>query len=262
MSPYIKHWNHIKVKEKHINKRNQQYANASFHLSNRKQSTLKACSYLWSLPMHYGCSIHPQARWRQLHRSFQHCTSYRKRGAWLMLELLSLWRKDSLWRGFLVSAGGVICPEDVLGDVGAEVVLSTAAVGSRRCTVSWTAMFLFPPWGDMVGQMDSPPHGRGSFVARIGSSADLQHSSTDWSAGGWVRDLGVSMMSVTFLNVKFSFLVFFHPQVSPAWTEQTAPELQFSSVFLQSNTGQHWRYARLSPRLQTFSITLLRLSFK
>lgn len=63
--------------------------------------------------------------------------------------LLSLWRKDSLWRGFLVSAGGVICPEDVLGDVGAEVVLmlvlSTAAVGRRRCTVPWTTMFLFPP---------------------------------------------------------------------------------------------------------------------
>lgn len=118
-----------------------------------------------------------------------------------MLELqrcYSLWRKDSLWRGFLVSAGGVIRP-DVLGSVGAEVVLmlvlSTAAIGRRRCTVSWTTMFLFPPWGDMVGPMDSTPHGRGSFVARIGSSpgvpsADLQHASTDWSAGGWVRDLG------------------------------------------------------------------------
>lgn len=82
------------------------------------------------------------------------------------------------------------------------------------------------------------------------------------SAGGWVRDLGVSMMSVTFLNVKSSFLVFFNPQVSPVWTEQTVPELQFSSALLQSNTRQHWRYAHLSPRLRTTSITLLRLSFK
>lgn len=175
------------------------------------------------------------------------------------------------WSVLGKGGGGVICPEDVLGDEGAEVVLmlvlSTAAVGRRRCTVSWTTMFLFPPWGDMVGPMGSTPRGRGSFVARIGSSpgvssADLQHSSTDCSAGGWVRDLGVSMMSVTFFNVKSSFLVFFYPQVSPVWTEQTAPELQFSSVYLQSNTRQHWRYAHLSPRLQTTSITLLRLSFK
>lgn len=112
-------------------------------------------------------------------------------------------------------------------------------------STSWTGLLCSEHWLQPRRFLRRSP----TFISRL-------------NAGGWVRDLGVSMMSVTFRNVKSSFLVFFDPQVSPVWTEQTAPELQFSSVFLQSNTRQPSRYAHLSPRLRTTSITLLRLSFK
>lgn len=81
---------YVKIKVHKHEHKHQRHVNTSFHLSNGKQSSLRDCSCL-CVPVHCGCSIHPQAKGRQLHR---------KRRACLMLELQHcLRREDSLWRG-------------------------------------------------------------------------------------------------------------------------------------------------------------------